>query len=259
MRGRLIALSVIGVLALACAGGVWLSTCADPGMCAATVAQVGLASILTGLGIAATLALVAVFARTAWLIRTTNESVSLLSLTPGGPELHSLARKLGLSHVRRVKGATPHAFTVGAFRPLVYCTDSLVERLTGAELEAVLAHESSHARRRDPLRNALRYAAGDVLFLVPLIAWWSKHQAAGAELAADRAAINGTGIAPLARALWITTCEGITMSGANGRLAQLEGTRAPRQFPERGLWLRSGAGVLLAGGMLVCVAPLFGS
>jgi Zn-dependent protease with chaperone function len=50
-----------------------------------------------------------------------------------------------------VQSPRPFALTVGWFRPRVLVSTSLVERLTPAQLEIVVAHERAHAVRHDAL------------------------------------------------------------------------------------------------------------
>jgi len=51
-----------------------------------------------------------------------------------------------------VVSAEPLSVTAGLVWPLVLVSTGLKGRLTASQLEAVLAHERAHARRRDPLR-----------------------------------------------------------------------------------------------------------
>jgi Zn-dependent protease with chaperone function len=63
----------------------------------------------------------------------------------------------------------PHAFCIGLLRPRVYVSRATLEFLDDDELEAVLAHEVHHARRRDPLRLLAARALADGLFFLPLV------------------------------------------------------------------------------------------
>ena len=51
-----------------------------------------------------------------------------------------------------VASSSPLSVTAGLLRPLVLVSTGLRSRLSPEQLRAVLAHEQSHARRRDPLR-----------------------------------------------------------------------------------------------------------
>jgi Zn-dependent protease with chaperone function len=52
-------------------------------------------------------------------------------------------------------GASAFAFTYGWLRPRIAISTGLIDRLTDAELAAVLHHEDWHRRRRDPARLLL--------------------------------------------------------------------------------------------------------
>jgi Zn-dependent protease with chaperone function len=49
----------------------------------------------------------------------------------------------------------PVAYCLGLLRPRVVVSSGLLERLDCPSLKAVLEHEASHRRRRDPLRQAI--------------------------------------------------------------------------------------------------------
>jgi Zn-dependent protease with chaperone function len=120
--------------------------------------------------------------------------LSLLStrLPTRGSRLARAARAAGLDPVRiRVVDTLPSpAFTVGWLRPRVYVDACLESRLSGDELEAVLAHEAAHVRRRDPLRlSALRFLAC-TLFWLPSVRRLVEDLADEAEIIADDAAVR---------------------------------------------------------------------
>ncbi len=119
-----------------------------------------------------------------------------------GSTLATAARQAGLApgSVRVIEGSPNPAFTSGWWRPRVYVAADLETRLTRPELEAVLAHEAEHLRRRDPLRLfALRCLAG-VQFWLPATRRLVDDLADEAEIAADDAAAR-THALPLASAI----------------------------------------------------------
>ncbi|MGD0497354.1 MAG: M56 family metallopeptidase [Bryobacteraceae bacterium] len=59
----------------------------------------------------------------------------------------------------------------GIFRPVLWLPAGIGERLGDAELEAILAHELCHARRRDNLAAAVHMAVEAVFWFHPLV-WW---------------------------------------------------------------------------------------
>jgi Zn-dependent protease with chaperone function len=131
-------------------------------------------------------------------------SVSLAAITLA---LAAVVRQLRASRrferalrpVGRLPGAfvfearEPYAFCVGLLRPRVYISHGALELLDGEQLEAVLAHEAHHGRRRDPLRLLVARALGDGLFFLPVVRRLTERYAALAELAADEAAASGRG------------------------------------------------------------------
>jgi Zn-dependent protease with chaperone function len=125
----------------------------------------------------------------------------LALLTPGRPEpggaLCAAALAVGLTpaRIRVVPGLPSPAFTVGWFKPVVYVDAQLTLWLATDELEAVLAHEAAHVRRRDPLRlSALRFLAC-TLFWLTAVRRLVDDLADEAEVVADDAAVRGRPLA----------------------------------------------------------------
>jgi Zn-dependent protease with chaperone function len=82
------------------------------------------------------------------------------------------------------------AFCAGLVRPCVYVSTGAVELLDDLGLEAVLAHERHHARRRDPLRVATGRVLAQALFLLPGLRELIEREQSLAELGADESAVN---------------------------------------------------------------------
>jgi Zn-dependent protease with chaperone function len=85
--------------------------------------------------------------------------------------------------------ATVQAFCAGLWRPQIYISAGALAALSGPQLEAVLAHERHHRRRRDPLRIALGRVLSAALFFLPVVTQLHRRYRAMAELAADDTAI----------------------------------------------------------------------
>jgi hypothetical protein len=103
---------------------------------------------------------------------------------------------------RTIESAEPLAFCAGYLRPRIYVSRRLIDGMSSQELRAVIAHESHHAGRHDPLRRLVARALADALFFVALLGRSSDRYAALGELAADEAAVAAAGgRAPLASAL----------------------------------------------------------
>lgn len=84
----------------------------------------------------------------------------------------------------------PQAFCAGLLKPRVYVSSGAVASLDATALDAVLAHEAHHARRRDPLRLAVGRVLARALFFVPGLAELVRQQQNLAELGADESAMN---------------------------------------------------------------------
>ena len=111
---------------------------------------------------------------------------------PGDP-FWSAAREAGVEpeSLRIVAGLPDPAFTVGWLRPRIFVAHELATCLPPAELVAVLAHEGSHAARRDPLRfSALRFLSC-VLFWLPAVKRLAEDAVEDAEVRADDDAARG--------------------------------------------------------------------
>jgi bla regulator protein BlaR1 len=60
---------------------------------------------------------------------------------------------------------------VGLFRPVLFLPEGIAERLTPQQLEAVLAHELCHVRRRDNLFSVIHMIVEAAFWFHPLV-WW---------------------------------------------------------------------------------------
>lgn len=98
--------------------------------------------------------------------------------------------------------STPRAVCAGYLVPRIYVSRGALEALRADELRAVVAHESHHRRRRDPLRLLVARVLADALFFLPALRSIGERYAALVELAADEAAVRALGgRGALARAL----------------------------------------------------------
>ncbi len=73
----------------------------------------------------------------------------------------------------------------GIFRPVLLLPEGIFERLTPAQLEAVVAHELCHVRHRDNLAAAVHMFVETVFWFHPLVWWIGKRMVAERELACD--------------------------------------------------------------------------
>ncbi len=112
-------------------------------------------------------------------------------------------------------GADVMPSVVGLIRPRVIVPIGLARTLTASELEAVLAHEAAHCRRRDPIWMFVTRAVEAVFGLHPLVHWISRRLSDTAEMACDDAARDhGIPSRTLARALAKTVRHGLVPSPA---------------------------------------------
>lgn len=140
-------------------------------------------------------------ARVTWLGVGAYRGIGALEQIPVPPQLAAAAARMGTAPVVCLAASERVAFCAGLWRPRLFVSIGAVAGLAVDELEAVLAHEDAHARRRDPLRGVVRRAAADVLFFAPLARWWDRRRRLQAELIADRSAVRSAGAPALAGAL----------------------------------------------------------
>jgi Zn-dependent protease with chaperone function len=79
----------------------------------------------------------------------------------------------------------------GWLRPTIYASTDVMASLEPEEFEAALAHEVSHARRRDPLRLLWLGCCPDFLQLFRLDGAWRRAFSRSCEFAADAGASRG--------------------------------------------------------------------
>jgi len=85
---------------------------------------------------------------------------------------------------------------IGIFRPVILLPEGLARSLTGAELDAVLAHELTHLARRDNLTAALHMLVETIFWFHPLVWWISRRLVEERERACDENVL-ASGNAPL--------------------------------------------------------------
>jgi len=197
--------------------------------------------------------------RAAWLLHHVAETTTTLPRADWPLTLQAAAQVTGIERLECLAGPAMLAFCAGAIRPIVYVTRAAVESLRPDELTAVLIHERHHCRQRDPLRFALRRAAADVAFFLPIVDWWTRHAQQNAELAADRAAVHAAGSESLAGALFclgsMATPEvaAAFAGAADLRVAQVLGEPLPCRRPTLSVWLTSAMGLLVGATTLLCL------
>ena len=89
--------------------------------------------------------------------------------------------------------SSPTAFepgVVGILRPVLLMPDGLAERLTPAQLEALVAHERCHIRCRDNLAAAIHMLVEAVFWFHPLVWWIERRMIDERERACDEAVLR---------------------------------------------------------------------
>jgi uncharacterized protein (TIGR03435 family) len=79
----------------------------------------------------------------------------------------------------------------GVFRPILLLPEGIGARLNEAQLEAILAHELCHVRRRDNLTAAIHMAVQAVFWFHPLVWWLGARLVDERERACDEAVLRG--------------------------------------------------------------------
>ncbi|WP_167335386.1 M56 family metallopeptidase [Pedobacter kyungheensis] len=91
-------------------------------------------------------------------------------------KLTELGEKLGISQQIRLmqSGIAQMPMVVGHFKPLVLVPLGLLNGLSTIEVEAILAHELAHIKRKDYLVNLLQSFIEIVFFFNPAVLWVSQ-------------------------------------------------------------------------------------
>jgi uncharacterized protein (TIGR03435 family) len=81
----------------------------------------------------------------------------------------------------------------GILRPVLLLPDRIVDFLTAQEMQAILAHELCHVRRRDNLATAIHMAVEAVFWFHPLVWWLGVRLMEERERACDEDVLRGGG------------------------------------------------------------------
>ena len=119
---------------------------------------------------------------TRWLIQWSRVAIAIRNATPlrEGRVVEILRRIERLAHV-------PHSISIlsssgpmepgvfGVLRPVLLWPEAISPHLDDVHLEAVLAHEAAHVRRRDNLSSLLHMLVEAVFWFHPFV-WWMESQ-----------------------------------------------------------------------------------
>jgi len=110
------------------------------------------------------------------------------------PRIHALLVKHKLDQqVKIFRDGRPRALTTGLITPRIMVSTGLIEALENDELEAVLLHEQSHVRHKDPFYLLLAGALTTAFFYVAAVSALVRRYQAAMELAADEDVIATQG------------------------------------------------------------------
>jgi len=117
--------------------------------------------------------LLARFAGGCWRVHRLRVASLADAVSPWQSASERLAARLQLSITFRVveSGLVDAPSVIGWIRPVVLLPVSAVTNLAPVQIEAILAHELAHIRRRDYAVNLLQTAAETLLFYHPAV-WW---------------------------------------------------------------------------------------
>lgn len=150
---------------------------------------------------------------------------------------------------------------VGLFHPILLLPADIMQRLTPSQLEAVLAHELWHVRRRDNLTSAIHMVVEAAFWFYPLVWWISARLVEERERACDEEVLRrGAEPATYAEAILnvctsylespLSSVSGVTGSNLKRRIQAILTGGAPRS-------LSSGKKVALAAvGMAALAVPV---
>ncbi|MBC6113119.1 M56 family metallopeptidase [Pedobacter fastidiosus] len=107
-------------------------------------------------------------------------------------KIEILAQRLGIDQKIQIvqSGIAKMPMVVGHFKPLVLVPLGLLSGLSIEEVEAILAHELAHIKRRDYLVNVLQSFIEIVFFFNPAVLWVSNLIKTEREHCCDDLAIN---------------------------------------------------------------------
>ena len=121
-----------------------------------------------------------------WIARARKVRAVLRASAPSTTTLPPIARTPEV----RTSPALVEPSLVGIARPVLLLPRGIAERLTPAQLDAVIAHELAHWRRRDNLTAALHMLVEAVFWFHPLVWWIGARLVEERERACDEAVVR---------------------------------------------------------------------
>ena len=201
-----------------------------------------------------------------WRIHRLRGATIAAPLSSWQPAAEQLARRLRVSvPFRIVESAVVDApILIGWLQPLVILPLAAMAQMTAAQVEALVAHELAHIRRRDYAINLLQTMAEALLFFHPGVWWVSRRIRQEREHCCDDAAIAVAGEATvyaealMALASWREREFQPSLGAAKGplllRIRRLLSLADEHEPSGRGGLLVLGTGVALAAAVMVLSA-----
>ena len=227
--------ALVGAVVYELYAGGWSAIAAGSQDLRPALAFFGLLSLGTVLGLTSVIAQVRASLRLIARVRAMR--------IPTPAEVGQLAARARVAgRVDVVDSLEAFSFAYGFISPRIAVSNGLIEALSPAELEAVLAHERYHVRTWDPAKVVLARAFPRAAFYLPALRHLRRRYVAGRELAADRRAMRACGEPALAGALykvirgpaWPELAQAAAIGGPEmleARVEQLETGREPTVPP----------------------------
>jgi uncharacterized protein (TIGR03435 family) len=150
----------------------------------------------------------------------------------------------------------------GMMRPVLLLPEGIDERLSPAQLDAILAHELCHVRRRDNLTSAIHMAVQAIYWFHPLVWWLGARLLDERERACDEEVLRlgnqprvyAEGILNVCK-LYVESplacVSGVTGANLKGRIERIMTQRAAGQLSATRKLLLAGAALLAVVGPVV--------
>jgi bla regulator protein blaR1 len=150
-------------------------------------------------------------------------------------------------------GASLEPGVFGVFRPVLLLPEGISERLTPAQLQAVIAHELCHVRHRDNLIAATHMFVETIFWFYPLVWWIGKRMVEERERACDEEVLRlgseprvyAEGILNVCKSYFaspLACASGVSGSDLKRRIEAIVRNRAARNLDIRRRILLIGAG-----------------
>jgi uncharacterized protein (TIGR03435 family) len=147
----------------------------------------------------------------------------------------------------------------GVFRPVLLLPEGITNRLTGAQLDAIVAHEMCHVRRRDNLMTSMHMVVEAVFWFHPLVWWIGARLIEERERACDEEVLRAGNDAQTYAEGILKVCEfylksplecvaGVAGGSLNKRIEDIMGNRVARGLSVGKKMLLACAGMLAVAG-----------